>query len=127
MDVWQRRYLKAAVLEIGKKGDEEGHKEKVRSLLMGLFKKLPWGNGSQRTATFDPSDFYQKQHLDLVFRLAKQAFQIRFLNEKLVENNQSQPQAVRTTNICQQLEGGSLNIPSANQLENLVSNIFINS
>lgn len=94
---------------------------------MGLFKKLPWGNGSQRTATFDPSDFNQKQHLDLVFRLAKQAFQIRFLNEKLVENNQSQPQAVRTTNICQQLEGGSLNIPSANQLENLVSNIFINS
>jgi len=84
MDVWQRRYLKAAVLEIGKEENQEGVKEKVRSLLMGLFKKLPWMAGSQRTATFDPSDFTQKQHLDLMFRLAKQAFQIRF-NENLEE------------------------------------------
>ena len=44
--------------------------------------------------------------------------------ENLVEKNQLQPQAVRTINICQQLEGGSLNIPSANQLENLVSLYF---
>lgn len=124
MDVWQRRYLKAAVLEIGKKGDEEGLKEKVRSLLMGLFKKLPWGTGSLRTATFDPSDFHQKQHLDLMFKLAKQAFTIRFPNEKFIEDTRLQPQAVKTTNICQQLEGGSLNIPSAEHLENLVSLYF---
>ena len=40
MNMWQRRYLKAAVLNVGKNGDKEGSKDRVRKSLINFFKKL---------------------------------------------------------------------------------------
>lgn len=38
MDLWQRQYLKEAVLEAGKKEGVEGTEENVRTVLQSLYK-----------------------------------------------------------------------------------------
>lgn len=120
MNMWQRRYLKAAVLNVGKNGDKEGSKDRVRKSLINLFKKLPWTQGTDLEYSFQPTKFKQKEHLDLMFRLVKQAFRFRFPKEDLLDNATAIIPEVAASKNSRQLLTGPTSLPTASQIESLI-------
>ena len=66
MDLWQRQFLKEAVLEAGKKEGVEGTEEHVRSVLQVIFYFFRYSiRSSFNKLAFDQTNPDQQHHLQL--------------------------------------------------------------
>ena len=81
---------------------------------------MPYEAGlKERDFSFDPSDYKQKAHLDLMFLLVKQAFALRYPNELLVGNPDVNPEVcLSSRNTRQPMDRRE--VPTAAALESLI-------